>query len=123
MAKRIAGPNYRSCHQLRHSGRQHHHPQLHHDAFPRSGHGELAGWILGERSPGDAVRTHELLERRNGVIDSPIKLPMDYTLRYRLIADEGKELVNGDTVATVIDVDVDDVDKWVEQDAPKRNER
>ncbi|WP_444310719.1 hypothetical protein [Megasphaera sp.] len=62
----------------------------------------------------------------NGVIDSPIKLPMDYTLRYRLIADEGKELVNGDTVATVIDVDVDDVDdvdKWVEHDAPRRNER
>lgn len=55
----------------------------------------------------------------NGVIDSPIKLPMDYTLRYRLISGDGKELVNGDTVATVIDVDVDDVDKWVEQDAPK----
>ena len=51
----------------------------------------------------------------NGVIDSPIKLPMDYTLRYRLIADEGKKLVNGDTVATVIDVDVDGVDKWVEE--------
>lgn len=58
----------------------------------------------------------------NGVIDSPIILPMDYTLRYRLIADEGKELVNGDKVAKVIDVDVDDVDMWVEQDAPKRTE-
>lgn len=58
----------------------------------------------------------------NGIIDSPIKLPMDYTLRYRLIAGEGKELVNGDKVATVIDVDVDDVNKWVEQDAPKRTE-
>lgn len=58
----------------------------------------------------------------NGVIDSPIKLPMNYTLRYRLIADEGKELVNGDKVAKVIDVDVDDVDKWVEQDAPRRTE-
>lgn len=55
----------------------------------------------------------------NGVIDSPIKLPMDYTLRFRLIADAGKELVNGDTVATVIDVDVDDADNWIEQDAPK----
>ena len=41
----------------------------------------------------------------------------------RQIADEGKELVNGDTVATVIDVDVDDVDKWIEQEAPRRNER
>lgn len=59
----------------------------------------------------------------NGIIDSPIKLPMDYTLRYRLIADKNKELVNGDTVATVIDVDVDDVDNWVEQGAPRRNER
>lgn len=56
----------------------------------------------------------------NGIIDSPIKLPMDYTLRYRLIADEGKELVNGDTTATVIDVDASDVDKWSEQDAPNR---
>lgn len=59
----------------------------------------------------------------NGVIDSPIKLPMDYTLRYRLIADKNKELVNGDTVATVIDVDVDDVDNWVEHGATRRNER
>lgn len=58
----------------------------------------------------------------NGVIDSPIKLPMDYTLRYRLIADEGKELVNGDTTATVIDVDASDVDRWSEQDAPKQTE-
>ena len=58
----------------------------------------------------------------NGVIDSPIKLPMDYTLRYRLIADAGKELVNGDTTATVIDVDASDVDKWSEQDAPKQTE-
>lgn len=58
----------------------------------------------------------------NGVIDSPIKLPMDYILRYRLIADEGKELVNGDTTATVIDVDASDVGKWSEQDAPKQTE-
>ena len=56
----------------------------------------------------------------NGVIDSPIKLPMNYTLRYRLIAGEGKELVNGDTTATVIDVDASDVEKWSEQDAPNR---
>lgn len=58
----------------------------------------------------------------NGVIDSPIKLPMDYTLRYRLIADAGMELVNGDTTAAVIDVDASDVEKWSEQDAPKQIE-
>ncbi len=58
----------------------------------------------------------------NGVIDSPIKLPMDYTLRYRLIADAGMELVNGDTTAAVIDVDASDVEKWSEQDAPKQTE-
>lgn len=59
----------------------------------------------------------------NGVIDSSIKLPMPYTLRYRLIADAGMELVNGDTTATVIDVDAFDVDKWSEQDAPNREKR
>lgn len=59
----------------------------------------------------------------NGVIDSPIKLPMPYTLRYRLIADAGKELVNGDTTAVVIDVDASDVEKWSEQDAPKQAEK
>lgn len=58
----------------------------------------------------------------NGVIDSPIKLPMDYTLRYRLIADASMELVNGDTTAAVIDVDASDVEKWSEQDAPKQTE-
>lgn len=58
----------------------------------------------------------------NGVIDSPIKLPMPYTLRYRLIADAGMELVNGDTTAAVIDVDASDVEKWSEQDAPKQTE-
>lgn len=58
----------------------------------------------------------------NGVIDSPIKLPMPYTLRYRLIADAGMELVNGDTTATVIDVDASDVEKWSEQDAPMQTE-
>ncbi len=58
----------------------------------------------------------------NGVIDSPIKLPLDYTLRYRLIADAGMELVNGDTTAMVIDVDASDVEKWSEQDAPKQTE-
>lgn len=56
----------------------------------------------------------------NGTIDSPIKLPMAYTLRYRLIADTGKELVNGDMTATVIDVDPDDVSLWAEHEAPKK---
>ncbi len=49
----------------------HHHPQLHHDAFPRSGHGELAGRVLGQRAIRHALRALQLLERhqrrRNGI--------------------------------------------------------
>lgn len=44
----------------------HHHPQLHHDAFPRSGHGELAGRVLGQCAIRYAFRAIQLLERRDG---------------------------------------------------------
>ena len=48
----------------------HHHSQLHHDAIPCSGHGELAGWILGQCVIRHALRALQLLERhqrrRNG---------------------------------------------------------
>ena len=48
-----------------------HHPQLHHDAFFSRCHGELAGWILGQRAIRHALRALQLLERhqrrRNGI--------------------------------------------------------
>lgn len=41
----------------------HHHPQLHHDAFPCGGHGELAGRVLGQCAIRYAFRAIQLLER------------------------------------------------------------
>lgn len=50
-----------------------------------------------------------------GITVSPIKPDgVNYEIRYRLIADEGKTLVNGDITAEC--VDVDNVDGWDEID-------
>ena len=48
-----------------------------------------------------------------GVTVSPIKPDADYTTLSRLIADEGKELVNGDE--RVMCVDTDTPDEWSEK--------
>ena len=50
----------------------------------------------------------------NGEIWSPVLLPMEYTLMYRLIADTDKELTDGTQRVSVIDVVEADVDKWSE---------
>ena len=52
-----------------------------------------------------------------GVIQSTIKIPYArYDSLVRLIADDGKELVNGDVHTICIDVAPSDVDKWQEVD-------
>lgn len=54
-------------------------------------------------------------DRGNGKITvSPEKPACDYTEMYRLIADEGKILVNGDKRTSCIDVD--SVEGWEEVD-------
>ena len=40
-----------------------------------------------------------------GVTDSPVKPEGAYTVRYRLIAEEGMVLTNGTTTAACVDVD------------------
>lgn len=53
-----------------------------------------------------------------GVSTSPIKPDAgDYSLKYRLIADEGKLLTDGTTVAGC--VDVESPEGWTETDAPE----
>lgn len=52
-----------------------------------------------------------------GTTVSPIKPDCEYTEMYRLIADEGKALTNGETVTSC--VDVDSADGWFEVDAPE----
>lgn len=51
----------------------------------------------------------------NGVIQTPIKLPIPETKQMRrLIADEGKILKKGDMESTAIDVELDDIENWEE---------
>ena len=58
----------------------------------------------------------------NGVIQTPIKLPMQETKQIRrLIADEGKVIKKGNIESTAIDVEIEDVDNWIEIDEPKEN--
>lgn len=47
-----------------------------------------------------------------GITTSPVKPDCDYTDKFRLVADEGMELVKGDIRTTCIDTD--DADGWVE---------
>lgn len=53
--------------------------------------------------------------KENGVVSvSPVK-PDEYdSILYRLVADDGKELVNGDI--RVCCIDTDDLEQWVEED-------
>lgn len=62
-------------------------------------------------------------EREEGKITDSLEKPeCDYTLRYRLIADEDKELTkDGENFTTCIDVD--SPDGWYEVDIPKSRQR
>jgi hypothetical protein len=50
----------------------------------------------------------------NKTIDSLTKPDSEYTLRYRLIADEGNTLTDGTTNTSVIDIETSDIEKWTE---------
>lgn len=52
-----------------------------------------------------------------GITVSPEKPDKPYTLMYRIVADEGKILTNGETMTPC--VDVDSTDGWDEIGAPK----
>lgn len=51
-----------------------------------------------------------------GITVSPIKPDTEYTEMYRLVADEGKVLVNGEITTTC--TDVKSTDGWTEIDEP-----
>lgn len=54
--------------------------------------------------------------KKGGTTVSPIKPDCEYTEMYRLVADEGKAITNGDVITTC--ADVVSVDGWVEIDEP-----
>lgn len=53
-------------------------------------------------------------EGSNGVIWSPVLLPMEHTTMSRLVADDGKILKKGNEYYTIIDVPNDDISKYTE---------
>ena len=54
-----------------------------------------------------------------GTTVSTVKPECDNTIMYRLVADEGKILTNGETTACCVDTDT--VDMWTEIDAPEED--
>lgn len=60
------------------------------------------------------VNLYKYIREDGGTSISPNKPSGEYTEMFRLIADEGKAITNGDTVTSCIDVKSTDV--WVEID-------
>lgn len=54
-----------------------------------------------------------------GISVSVMKPDVEYTYRYRLIADEGKAITDGTTTATCVDVEIPN--GWTEIEAPEED--
>ena len=65
------------------------------------------------------IKLYKYNRADGGVTVSPIKPDTEYTEMYRLVADEGKVLVNGEVTATCTDVTSDE--GWSEIDEPIEN--
>lgn len=66
------------------------------------------------------VNLYKYIRDDGGVTVSPIKPNTEYTEMFRLIANEGKELMNGDIRTPCIDVET--TEGWSEIDAPITDE-
>lgn len=65
------------------------------------------------------IELYRYVEQDGSITVTPIKRSdTDTVHKYRLIADDGKALTDGENVASVVDVSIDDVGKWTEIDAP-----
>lgn len=52
---------------------------------------------------------------KNGIITSLVLLEgIDHIAMYRIFADEGKLLTNGETITKAIDIFAEDIDNWKE---------
>lgn len=65
------------------------------------------------------IKLYKYTRADGGVTVSPIKPDTEYTEMYRLVADEGKALVNGKI--TTICIDVKSIDGWTEIDEPVKD--
>ena len=64
----------------------------------------------------EIVNLYKYIRDDGGTTVSPMKPNTEYTEMFRLIADEGKELINGDVHTPCIDVE--STEGWSEIDAP-----
>lgn len=62
------------------------------------------------------INLYKYIRDDGGITVSPVKPNIEYTEMFRLIADEGKELMNGDIRTSCIDVE--SIEGWSEIDAP-----
>ena len=68
------------------------------------------------------IKTIYIYDGENGVIQTPIKLPITERKQLRrLVADQGKELINGDQHSVCVDVEIDDTKNWVETEINEFN--
>ena len=59
---------------------------------------------------------------RNGIINTYVLLDgINHILRYRLTADEGMLLTNGESVCHIVEIDAEDLDNWREIADPEAN--
>ena len=65
------------------------------------------------------IKLYKYNRADGGVTVSPIKPDTEYTEMYRLVADEGKVLVNGEVTTTC--TDVASAEGWSEIDEPIEN--
>ena len=65
----------------------------------------------------EKITLYKYTRTDGGTTVSPIKPECEYTEMYRLVADEGKALTDGETMTSC--TDTTEVDKWQEVDAPE----
>ena len=63
------------------------------------------------------INLYKYTRAEGGVTVSPNKPECEYTEMFRIVADEGKVLTNGET--TTYCVDVESAEGWTEIDAPE----
>lgn len=63
----------------------------------------------------EIINLYKYTREDGGTTVSPVKPNIEYTEMFRLIADEGKELINGDVRTPCIDVE--HIEGWTEIDA------
>ena len=66
------------------------------------------------------IKLYKYKRENGGITVSPVEPSCEYTEMVRLVAEEGKELVNGEQRTTCVDTEA--AEGWVEVDVPEEGE-